>query len=168
MLLCCIENTTSYSLIRVHTDGASKGNPGPGAYAVILQYKGYRKEFVQGFRKTTNNRMELLAVIAALEALKEQGQTVLICSDARYVIDAVAKGWLQTWIKNGFKGRKNADLWKKFWALYQQHQVTFSWVRGHAGDPNNERCDRLAVQCIQKGLLAIDQGYENQQCNCCT
>lgn len=106
--------------------------------------------------------MELLAVIAALEALKEGEETVLIYSDARYVVDAIEKGWLQTWLKNKFKGRKNADLWKRFWTLYQQHQVTFSWVRGHAGDPDNERCDQLAVQCIQKGLLAIDEGYENQ------
>lgn len=149
-------------MITVHTDGASKGNPGPGAYAAILQYKDYHKELVQGFRKTTNNRMELLAVIAALEAIKTRGQTVLVYSDARYVIDAVAKGWLQAWVDKGFKGRKNADLWRRFWALYQQHQVTLFWVRGHAGDPGNERCDQLAVQCIQQGMLAIDAEYESR------
>lgn len=106
--------------------------------------------------------MELLAVIAALEALKAWGQTVLVYSDARYVIDPVAKGWLQAWVEKGFKGRKNPDLWSRFWALYQQHQVSFSWVRGHAGNPGNERCDQLAVQCIKQGMLAIDDGYESQ------
>lgn len=105
--------------------------------------------------------MELLAVIAALEALKKRGQTVLIYSDSRYVVDAVEKGWLQTWLKKRFKGSKNVDLWKRFWVLYQQHQVTLYWVKGHAGDPANERCDQLAVQCIQEGPLGIDEGYEN-------
>ncbi|MEM7055756.1 MAG: ribonuclease HI, partial [Bacteroidota bacterium] len=147
-------------LVKIYTDGASKGNPGPGAYAVILQYKGQRNEFTQGFRQTTNNRMELLAVIAGLEALKQDRQQIAIYSDSKYVVDAVEKGWLKKWLKAGFKGKKNIDLWKRFWKLYQQHQVTFYWVRGHTGDLDNERCDRLAVQRIQKGPLAIDEGYE--------
>jgi len=104
--------------------------------------------------------MELLAVIAGLEALKKKNQKVAIYSDSKYVVDAVEKGWLQSWLKTGFKGKKNADLWKRFYALYKQHQVTFQWVKGHAGDPDNERCDQLAVQCIQKGPLAIDVAYE--------
>ena len=150
-------------MIKIYTDGASKGNPGPGAYAVILQYKGHRKEFSQGFRRTTNNRMELLAVIAGLEALKQDKQQVAIYSDSRYVVDAVEKGWLRKWLKTGFKGKKNADLWKRFWTLYQKHQITLYWVRGHAGDSDNERCDKLAVQRIQEGPLSIDEGYENKR-----
>ncbi|NEJ83275.1 ribonuclease HI, partial [Rhizobium leguminosarum] len=143
------------------TDGASSGNPGPGAYAAILQYKDYRKELVQGFRKSTNNRMELWAVIAGLEALKKEKQHVVVYSDSRYVVDAVEKGWLQNWIKKGFKGKKNIDLWKRFWALYIQHHVTFKWVKGHAGDPKNERCDQLATERIRTGPLDIDEAYES-------
>lgn len=148
-------------MITIYTDGASSGNPGPGAYAAILQYKDYRKELVQGFRKSTNNRMELWAVIAGLEALKKEKQHVVVYSDSRYVVDAVEKGWLQSWIKKGFKGKKNIDLWKIFWALYIQHHVTFKWVKGHAGDPKNERCDQLATERIRTGPLDIDEGYES-------
>jgi ribonuclease HI len=148
-------------LITIYTDGASSGNPGPGAYAAILQYKDYNKELVQGFRKTTNNRMELWAVIAGLEALKKDKQHIVVYSDSRYVVDAVEKGWLQSWIKKGFKGKKNIDLWKRFWALYIKHNVAFKWVKGHAGDPRNERCDQLATGRIKTGPLGIDEGYES-------
>lgn len=149
-------------MITIYTDGASSGNPGPGAYAAILQYKDYSKELVQGFRKTTNNRMELWAVIAGLEALKKDKQHIVVYSDSRYVVDAVEKGWLQSWIKKGFKGKKNIDLWKRFWSLYVNHHITFNWVKGHAGDPKNERCDKLATERTRTGPLNIDEGYESE------
>jgi ribonuclease HI len=148
--------------IQVYTDGASSGNPGPGAYAAILQAKNGYKELVRGFRKTTNNRMELWAVIAALEALKVPNQVVKIYSDSRYVVDAVEKRWLHKWIQNGFQQKKNPDLWQRFWTLYNQHQVTLAWVKGHANNPANERCDQLATQRTQKGPWDIDIVYENE------
>jgi ribonuclease HI len=147
-------------LIQIYTDGACKGNPGPGAYAAILQYKGHQKILVQGFRKTTNNRMELMAVIAGLEALKTDNQQVEIYSDSKYVVDAVEKGWLRQWLKIGFRDKKNPDLWKKFYTLYQKHRVRFHWVKGHSGHIVNEKCDQLAVEHIQKGHLLMDEWYE--------
>ena len=150
-------------MIEIYTDGASKGNPGPGAYAAILQYKGHEKVLAQGFRKTTNNRMELLAVIASLEALKNENQCVHIYSDSKYVVDAVEKGWLRKWMKHGFKARKNVDLWKRFWALSQKQDIALHWVKGHDGHNMNERCDRLAVAHIKKGPLFPDEGYEKIQ-----
>jgi ribonuclease HI len=147
-------------VITIYTDGASAGNPGPGAYAAILQYQGHQKTLVQGFRKTTNNRMELLAVIAGLEALKTDNQAVAIYSDSKYVVDAVAKGWLQKWIRNTFKGKKNSDLWMRFWLLYQKHTIQFHWVKGHDGNLMNERCDQLAVKHIKTGSLLVDEWYE--------
>lgn len=146
-------------MIELYTDGASKGNPGPGGYGVVLNYRGYRKELYGGFMLTTNNRMELLAVIIGLETLKKAGQTVTIYSDSKYVVEAVQKGWLKAWLKKDFKGKKNADLWRWFWRLYQQHHVHFCWVKGHAGNPDNERCDQLAVESAQKQPLQVDQGY---------
>lgn len=148
--------------IHIYTDGASSGNPGPGAYAVILQYQQYAKELLQGFRKTTNNRMELWAVIAGLEALKKENQQVVIYSDSRYVVDAVEKGWLAGWIKSGFKGKKNPDLWQRFWNLYNKHQITLQWVKGHAGNPYNEQCDHLATERIKTGPWIIDEVYESE------
>lgn len=103
--------------------------------------------------------MELLAVIAGLEALKKEGQRVEVYSDSKYVVDAVTRGWLLGWLKKGFKGKKNEDLWRRFWRIFQLHQVTFHWVKGHAGHPENERCDQLAVQSAQKSVLAEDKGY---------
>lgn len=147
-------------MITIYTDGASSGNPGPGAYAVILQYNHHIKELVQGFRKTTNNRMELWAVIAGLETLKKEKQQVTIYSDSRYVIDPVEKGWLETWLKKDFKGKKNSDLWKRFWIIYKKHQVSLKWVKGHAGNLQNERCDQLATERIRTGPFDIDQVYE--------
>ncbi|MCG8474833.1 MAG: ribonuclease HI [Cytophagales bacterium] len=144
----------------VYTDGAASGNPGPGGYGVVLLYKGYRKELAEGFRNTTNNRMELLAVIKALEAMKEEGLVIHIYSDSKYVVDAVMKGWLWNWQKKGFKGKKNPDLWMRFIPAYRKHSVHFHWVKGHAGNPENERCDELAVASYKKPNLQPDTGYE--------
>lgn len=146
-------------MIVIYTDGASRGNPGPGGYGVVLKFKQHRKELSEGFRLTTNNRMELMAAIKGLEALKEPGHNVTIYSDSKYVIDAVEKGWLKSWVKKGFAGKKNADLWMRFLNVYQQHQVKFVWVRGHAGNIENERCDQLAVASALGDKLLIDEGY---------
>jgi ribonuclease HI len=148
-------------LIAIYTDGSSRGNPGPGGYGIVLKYKDHRKELSEGFKLTTNNRMELLAVIVGLEALKSKKQAVTIYSDSKYVIEAVQKGWLISWLKKDFKGKKNADLWKRFWRVYQQHDVSLCWLKGHAGDVENERCDQLAVQSAQQKMLSVDQGYLN-------
>ncbi len=147
-------------MITMYTDGASSGNPGPGGYGTILIYKQHRKELTEGFRLTTNNRMELLAVIRGLQALKGEGHTVRVYSDSKYVVDAVEKGWLQNWERKDFKKKKNADLWKVFLELYRKHRVKFIWVKGHDGNPLNERCDQLAVESAAAGDLKIDQGYE--------
>ncbi len=146
--------------IIIYTDGSSLGNPGPGGYAVVLKSGKHRKELFGGFRLTTNNRMELLAVILGLEALKYLGSKVRIYSDSKYVVDAVEKSWVQSWEKKDFKGKKNPDLWKRFLAIYKKHEVQFCWVKGHAGNPENERCDRLAVQAAQQANLPPDSGYE--------
>lgn len=148
-------------MITIYTDGASSGNPGPGGYGTILLYKNYKKELSEGYHKTTNNRMELLAVIKGLEALKGSGHQVTIYSDSKYVVDAVEKGWIWNWQKKGFKGKKNVDLWELFIPLYRNHQVTFNWVKGHAGNPLNERCDELAVSAYQQSNLLTDHGYES-------
>ena len=145
--------------IIIYTDGAASGNPGPGGFGVVLKAGVYRKELMAGFRKTTNNRMELLAVIVGLEALKQPGWQVVVYSDSRYVVDAVEKGWVFGWEKKGFKDKKNPDLWKRFLAIYRQHQVKFVWVKGHADIPENERCDRLAVAASSSSNLIEDVGY---------
>lgn len=147
--------------ITIYTDGASRGNPGPGGYGTVLLAGPYRKELSEGFRKTTNNRMELLAVIAGLEALKKEGSEVLVISDSKYVVDAVTKGWIWNWIKKGFKDKKNEDLWRRFLESYKKHKVTFRWVKGHAGNVENERCDQLAVKAAELADLAADAGYES-------
>ncbi len=147
----------------IYTDGAAKGNPGPGGYGVVLKSGKHRKELSEGYRLTTNNRMELLAVIRALEALKDTGHEVTIYSDSKYVVDAINKGWIWNWIKKGFKKTKNPDLWRQFIDLYKRHKVQFKWVRGHAGNIENERCDRLAVQSAEGPDLKIDEGYEQQE-----
>lgn len=147
-------------MITIYTDGASRGNPGPGGYATILVYNQHRKELSEGFRKTTNNRMELLAVIKGLEALKKEGSPVTVYSDSKYVVDAVERGWVWGWLNKGFKGKKNADLWKRFIEVYRKHNVTLKWVKGHAGHVENERCDELAVQSALGSNLQIDEGYE--------
>lgn len=148
-------------MIEIFTDGASSGNPGPGGYGAILRKGKHYKELSEGFRKTTNNRMELLAVIKALEALKASNQQVRIFTDSKYVVDAVQKGWLKNWIKIQFKGKKNADLWMRFHRIYLQHQVEFVWIKGHAGHPENERCDTLAVLASKaKDAWKVDTVFE--------
>jgi len=146
--------------ITVYTDGSSLGNPGPGGYGVVLIYGSHRKELSEGFRKTTNNRMELLAVIVSLEALKKEGLEVHIYTDSQYVQRAVSERWVFNWEKKGFKGKKNADLWKRFLPLYRKHRVIFKWVKGHAGVPENERCDELATDAAKYNPTSIDVGYE--------
>jgi ribonuclease HI len=146
----------------MYTDGSSRGNPGPGGYGVVLKYGTYRKELSEGFRMTTNNRMELLAVIKGLEALTREGLEVTIYSDSKYVVDAVEKGWLWGWVKKGFKDKKNPDLWKRLIPAYKRQRVKFKWVKGHAGNTENERCDQLAVSGAEGSNLQIDQGFESQ------
>ncbi len=147
--------------ITIYTDGSALGNPGRGGYGVVLMSGPHRKELSGGFRLTTNNRMELLAVIVGLKQLKYDGCEVTVYSDSRYVVDSVEKGWIWGWVKKGFKDKKNADLWQKFIPEYRRHSVKFVWVKGHANIPENERCDQLANQAAASSNLAIDQAYEN-------
>jgi len=150
-------------MIKLYTDGAAKGNPGNGGYGTVLLFDKHRKELSQGFRMTTNNRMELLAVIAGLEALKTNEHPITIYSDSKYVVDPINKGWLTGWVKKGFKAKKNIDLWKRFLPLQKRFNLTFKWVKGHAGNIENERCDRLAVEAAEGSNLLIDEGFEAQQ-----
>ncbi|RWY50282.1 ribonuclease HI [Mucilaginibacter gilvus] len=147
-------------MIEIYTDGASSGNPGPGGYGVILRSGAHYKELSAGFRKTTNNRMELLAVISGLEAIKSPNQQVTIYSDSKYVIDSIEKRWLQGWVAKGFAGKKNKDLWLRYLTISKMHQVRFVWVRGHNGHPENERCDVLAVAAGKQRELLIDSVFE--------
>lgn len=150
-------------VITIYTDGASRGNPGPGGYGVILMTGQLRKELSAGYRRTTNNRMELMAVIAGLEALKKPGMQVAVYSDSKYVVDAVEKGWLKKWIATRFSGgKKNQDLWMRYHRLAQQHQVRFHWVKGHASNPYNNRCDELATAAADSADLLIDTGFETE------
>jgi len=153
--------------IRIYTDGSAKGNPGPGGYGIVLlSNEGHRKEVAKGYRKTTNNRMELLSVIVALEMLKARPMDVVVYSDSKYVVDAVEKKWVFNWEKKYFDKKKNVDLWKRFLIVYRQHKVKFIWVRGHANNVENERCDKLAVAAAEaKQHHDIDKGYENQTQN---
>ncbi len=150
-------------MITIYTDGAAKGNPGNGGYGTVLLFKDQRKELSEGFRLTTNNRMELLAVIKGLEALKVEGIPVTIYSDSKYVVDAVQKGWIWNWQKKGFKDKKNVDLWKQYIPLHLKYKPTFRWVKGHAGNRENERCDQLAVAAAGNSSLLADTGYEQAQ-----
>jgi ribonuclease HI len=145
--------------ITIYTDGAARGNPGPGGYGAVLMSGQFRKELSGGFEMTTNNRMELLAVIVALEALKIENSQVTIYSDSKYVVDAVEKGWIWNWVKIMFKGKKTEDLWLRFLKIYQKHKVKFVWVKGHADTPENERCDQLAVEASLQPRLKKDTGY---------
>lgn len=148
-------------MIEIYTDGAASGNPGPGGYGVILRAGNHYKELSGGFRLTTNNRMELLAVIEGLKALKRPGQQVVIYSDSKYVVDAVEKGWVFGWVKKAFKDKKNKDLWLQYLELHKLHQVKFIWIKGHNNHPENERCDQLAVAASQnKAALSIDRAFE--------
>lgn len=146
-------------MIKIYTDGAAQGNPGPGGYGVILKFKDYYKELSGGFRLTTNNRMELLAVIKGLEAIKKDGIPVTIYSDSQYVVNAVEKGWIWNWQKKNFKDKANVDLWQRYIPLHHKFKPKFVWVKGHAGHIENERCDRLAVMAANGDLL-IDEPYE--------
>lgn len=147
--------------IVMYTDGSSRGNPGPGGYGVILMAGDKRKELSAGYRKTTNNRMELLAVIEGLTALKKPGMNVTVYSDSQYVVKAVKEGWLLKWMATNFAGgKKNPDLWVRYYQLAQQHQVQMIWVKGHADNPLNNRCDVLATTAADGGNLMIDEGYE--------
>jgi len=153
---------TDTKRLTIYTDGASRGNPGPGGYGAILQYGGKEKELSAGYRRTTNNRMELMAVIAALEALKRDGVHITVYSDSQYVVKAVTEGWLRNWLATDFKGgKKNKDLWKRFAELAANHHITFKWVRGHADNAHNNRCDILATEAADGKHLLIDEGFEN-------
>ncbi|WP_353167783.1 ribonuclease HI [Flavobacterium sp.] len=151
--------------VNIYTDGAAKGNPGPGGYGVVMEMVGtpYKKEFFEGFRHTTNNRMELLAVIVGLEKLKAPKTNVLVVSDSKYVVDSVEKGWVFGWEKKYFKDKKNPDLWMRFLKIYKQHHVKFMWIKGHNNHPQNERCDELAVMASQQKNLNIDTFYETEE-----
>ncbi len=149
--------------IRIYTDGAAKGNPGPGGYgAILMSENGHYKELSQGYRRTTNNRMELMAVIVALEAIKKPCDDVTIYSDSKYVVDSLEKKWLQNWVRQNFSKTKNPDLWKRYIKAAAPHSVKFIWIKGHAGHEYNERCDRLAVKASAQPNLHPDSGYEDQ------
>lgn len=150
-------------LIEIFTDGSAKGNPGRGGFGVVLRYKDKIKELSQGFRMTTNNRMELLALIVALESLKTTEIPVKVYSDSKYVLDSITKAWVFGWQKKGFKDKKNADLWKRYLLLHPKFKIEFEWVKGHNGHPENERCDFLAVNASDKTPLLIDEEYEKEQ-----
>jgi len=143
----------------IYTDGACSGNPGPGGYGVVLMSGNHRKEISEGFRLTTNNRMELLAVIKGLEALKKKGTPVKLYTDSQYVANAVNKGWVFDWERKHFKKKKNQDLWIRFLELFRQHNVTLFWLKGHNNDTENERCDILAVNASKEPVLSEDTGY---------
>jgi ribonuclease HI len=147
--------------IQLYTDGASRGNPGRGGYGAVLLFGHHRKELSQGYRLTTNNRMELLAVIAGLEAIKKNELPITVFSDSQYVVNAVEKGWLKNWIKTDFKGgKKNKDLWKHYHELAKKFTIRFVWVKGHADNPLNNRCDELATAAADGKNLLVDAGYE--------
>ena len=150
----------SAPVITIYTDGSSLGNPGAGGYGVVLLSGPHRKELSAGFRLTTNNRMELMAVCVALEALKFDGSNVTIYSDSKYVVDAVSKGWVFGWERKNFSGKKNPDLWTRFLRVYRRHRVSFVWVKGHAETIENTRCDTLAVAAANGGQLLEDVGYQ--------
>ena len=145
--------------VTVYTDGACSGNPGPGGYGVVLISGPHRKELSEGFRLTTNNRMELLAAIAGLEALKKRGTEVWLYTDSLYLVNAVNKGWLFNWEQKRFAKKKNPDLWLRFLEVYRQHNVKLLWVKGHNNNPGNERCDALAVEASRRADLKPDTGY---------
>ena len=147
-------------VITIYTDGSALGNPGPGGYGVVLLSGPFRKELSEGYRLTTNNRMELMAVCVALEALKIEGSEVTIYSDSKYVVDAVSKGWVFGWEKKFFSGKKNPDLWTRFLRIYRKHRVRFVWVKGHADTVENNRCDQLAVAAANGTTLLEDTGYQ--------
>lgn len=146
--------------VTIYTDGSSLGNPGPGGFGVVLLAGPHRREISEGYRLTTNNRMELLAVITGLEALKRDGLSVTIYSDSKYVIDSVQKGWIYGWMRKGFAGKKNPDLWRRFMRVFARHNVRFVWIKGHNNNIENERCDLLATTAARGEVLLEDSGYK--------
>ncbi|MGZ3866792.1 MAG: ribonuclease HI [Bacteroidia bacterium] len=152
-----------HNSIHIYTDGAASGNPGPGGYGVVMLSGDRRKEISEGFKLTTNNRMELLAVIVALEHLKKEKSHVTVFSDSKYVVDAFEKHWMDGWIKKNFKNVKNTDLWLRLLKVYKKHHVKFVWVKGHASNVENNRCDELAVSAYKQSGLKTDTGYEESQ-----
>ena len=149
--------------IKIYTDGSAKGNPGKGGYGIVMLFQEHRKEISEGFRLTTNNRMELLAVIVGLESIKKFNEKVVVFSDSRYVVDAVEKGWVFSWEKTNFNKKKNLDLWIRFLKIYRKHHISFTWIKGHANNIENERCDFLAVESSEKSDLKIDEWYEKSK-----
>ncbi len=149
--------------VRIFTDGSAKGNPGPGGYGIVMKFKDQVKEFSQGYRLTTNNRMELLALIVALENMKTKDYPIEVYSDSKYVIDSITKGWVFGWKTKGFKGKKNADLWMRYLLLHPYFKITFHWVKGHAGHPENERCDVLAVNAAENPPHLVDTVFESNR-----
>jgi ribonuclease HI len=150
--------------VHIYTDGAARGNPGPGGYGIVMEWVGkpYKKEFAKGFKHTTNNRMELLAVIDALKRLKKPGIIAVVFTDSKYVVDSVNKGWVFGWEKKSFKDRKNTDLWKEFLKEYRKHKVELKWIKGHNNHFQNERCDVLAVEASKQPRLLIDKGFRDE------
>ncbi len=147
-------------MIKIYTDGASRGNPGPGGYGVVMLAGTHRKEISEGFRLTTNNRMELMSVIVALESLKKEGTEATVYSDSKYVVDSVELKWVFGWEKKNFKDKKNPDLWMRFLKAYRRHKIKFVWVKGHSSNVENNRCDELAVEAAMGRDLKADEGYE--------
>lgn len=147
-------------IINLYTDGACKGNPGPGGYGIILEFQNRTKEISCGFELTTNNRMELLALIVGLESVKTNQYPIHVYSDSKYVIDSITKGWVFSWKTKGYKGKKNQDLWEKYLKLHDKFKIEFHWIKGHAGHAENERCDYLAVYAAEKGPWLIDKGFD--------
>lgn len=147
----------------IYTDGSARGNPGPGGYGIVMQWGNTTKEFSQGYRLTTNNRMELLAVVVALKMLTREGLDVVIYTDSSYVVNSVEKGWVHGWVKTGFKGKKNADLWQEYLKLHRKHRIKFVWVKGHANNVMNNRCDVLATQAADSGNWLVDEVYERER-----
>ena len=158
--------TTNGHQLIIYTDGSSRGNPGPGGFGAILMWGDKRKEISAGYRKTTNNRMELLGVITALESLTKKNIPLTIYTDSQYIVKAVQEKWLDKWIKTNFAGgKKNKDLWTRFYHLAKDFQITFKWVKGHADNPFNNRCDVLATTAADGTNLLIDEGYERETAN---
>lgn len=150
----------------IYTDGSSRGNPGRGGFGAILMFGNKRKELSAGYRKTTNNRMELLGVISALEALTKKNIPLTIYTDSQYIVRAIKEGWLNKWVKTNFAGgKKNKDLWMRYYHLSKDYQIDFKWVKGHADNPYNNRCDVLATSAADGGNLLVDEGYENGLAN---
>ena len=161
MLILSAVNSFILKHIIIYTDGSARGNPGPGGYGVVLMSGSHKKELSKGFRHTTNNRMELMAVIAGLQALKVTHTPISIYSDSQYVVNAINKGWLNTWIKTNFKGdKKNPDLWRLYYETAKAFQIQMVWVKGHADNPYNNRCDELATSAADSKDLAVDEWYE--------